>query len=118
GLRRQLAVFAIPVADAASKLHVGARAAGELDEAILVERRNSARGCLSSDPVRFFRKAYGMSKRRDAQRCADAAHSRARDKDVAGDLARLSRNVDADQSLVRIARQADLLDIHDRVTVG
>ena len=64
GFRREPAVAAIPVADSPAKLHVGASAAGELDEAILVESGNASGGGLSSDPIGLLRQAHGVTARR------------------------------------------------------
>ena len=115
GLRGKLTIYAIPVADSPPKVHIRTSSARELDETILIERRNATGGRLSSHPIRLIREARGMAAGRDAERCADAAHTRAGDQNLAGDFLLMCRHVNTYDRAFRIAGQRDLLYVEDRV---
>src|SRR5205823_3962970 len=72
--------------DAGAKAVILARAAGNLDEAILVERGNPACGCLTANPAGLFGKADRAAVARHSERGADAAHTGACHQDIASDL--------------------------------
>ena len=104
--------------NAGAKAVILARAAGNFDEAILVERGNSAGGCLTANPAGLFGKADRAAVARHGESGADAAHAGACHQDIAGDLRHTIGDRDPDDGRGGIAGNRHALNVNNRVIGG
>ena len=114
----ECAAGSVPVANGAAELHVGARAAREFNESVLVQRGDSAGGGLAAHPIGFLGEAHGVPAAGCREGSAHPTHARSRHQNIAGDFRQGSAHREGSHRARRVAMQWDLLHIQHGVLSG